>query len=455
MHNVRVLIVEDRFDGAHALAASLARDGYAYELVEGGDRALDTIKRLACDVVVCGVRTDGMGEYELLDRLRRVHPEVPTIVAGQQGTINEAVEAAKHGAFQYVKEPCDLDELRALVIQAVDAQRSPSHFPHAGLIEPGDGFSELVQESAAMRALGETISLVAVSNAPVLVLGESGTGKERVARAIHARGARSHLPFVAVNMSAIPEQLLESELFGHVRGAYTGATQARKGLLVEAEGGTLLLDEIGDTPLGLQAKLLRLLQFSEVRPVGSDRTRHVDVRIIAATHHDLGTLVREGRFREDLRYRLNVLPLVVPPLRERSEDVRPLVEEFLQAARRRTPHSPVESISDEAMQTLEQAAWPGNVRELESAIERLVVFGRNAIITADDASLVEAPTPMAAAAWPTAPRDLWSLKEVNSCYVAWVLARTGGNKAKAAEILGVDLSTLYRWQRSSRIPPSS
>jgi two-component system response regulator HydG len=454
MHNVRVLIVEDGFSAAHALAASLARDGYAYELVGGSRGALETIKRVPCDVIVCPVRANGMNRFELLDRLKRTHPEVQAIVAGQQGTIEEAVDATKHGAFHYVAEPFDPGELRTLVVRAIDAQHAPPRFSH-GAHEALEDLPEIVQESPAMRALGETISLIAASTAPVLVLGESGTGKERVARAIHARSARHGRPFVALNTSAIPEQLLESELFGHVRGAFTGATQARKGLLAEAEGGTLLLDEIGDMPLGLQAKFLRVLSFNEARPVGSDRTRHVDVRVIAATHHDLDALVREGRFREDLHYRLNVLPLVVPPLRERREDVRPLVRDFLENALRRTPRSPVESISDAALGKLEQAPWPGNVRELESAIERLVVLGRSATVTEDDLAFLDAPEPLSRAGWKSATEELWTLKEVNACYVAWVLARTGGNKAKAAEILGVDLSTLYRWQRSSRMPKDS
>ncbi len=454
MHNVRVLIVEDGFNAAHALAASLARDGYAYELVDGSSSALDTIKRVPCDVVICPVRSDGTARFELLDRLKRIHPEVPAIVAGAQGTIEEAVDATKRGAFHYVSEPYDVGELRALVIRAIDAQRAPPRLTH-GAHDPIDGFSEIVQESPAMRALGETISLVATSSAPVLVLGESGTGKERVARAIHARSPRHARPFVALNTSAIPEQLLESELFGHVRGAFTGATQARKGLLAEAEGGTLLLDEIGDMPLGLQAKLLRVLSFNEARAVGSDRARHVDVRVVAATHHDLDALVRQGRFREDLHYRLNVLPLMVPPLRERQEDVPPLVEEFLANALKRSPRSPVKTISEAAMRKLEQASWPGNVRELESAIERLVVLGKSETITEEDLDFLDAPEPLAAAGWPEASQELWSLKQVNACYVAWVLARTGGNKAKAAEILGVDLSTLYRWQRTSRIQVES
>jgi two-component system response regulator HydG len=299
-----------------------------------------------------------------------------------------------------------------------------------------------------MRELVESISLVARSNAAVLILGESGTGKERVAHAIHAGGPRSSQPFVAVNTSAIPEQLLESEVFGHVRGAFTGATQSRRGLLLEAHGGTLLLDEIGDMPIALQPKLLRVLQFGEIRPVGSDRIGHVDVRVIAATHRNLRVLVHEGRFREDLRYRLNVIPLVVPPLRDRREDILPLVQQFLQDARDRTVTSPVESISDEAMNVLTQGAWPGNVRELENAIERVVVLGREATVVPRDFAFLNTNPP--AETWPSVEGSPVNLKEMNQRYVDRVLARTGGDKVRAASILDINLSTLYRWERAKR-----
>ncbi len=305
---------------------------------------------------------------------------------------------------------------------------------------------DLVQASLVMRELIESIALVARSNAAVLIFGESGTGKERVARAIHAEGPRASQSFVAVNTSAIPEQLLESELFGHVRGSFTGATQARRGLLLEANGGTLLLDEIGDMPLMLQPKLLRVLQFGESRPVGSDRIGHVDVRLIAATHRDLNVLVHEGRFREDLRHRLNVISLVVPPLRDRREDIVPLVERFLEEARERTLASPVDSISDEAMNVLTQAAWPGNVRELENTIERLVVLGREAVVTPQDLAFLEEKPP--GETWPAAESSPWTLKQMNQRYLDWVLERTGGNKPRAARILNINLTTLYRWEHA-------
>jgi two-component system, NtrC family, response regulator HydG len=340
-----------------------------------------------------------------------------------------------------VREPLHLAERR---------QNTPSNTPygeaHLRYGPRALAFDdELVQASPLMRELAASIALVARSNAAVLLLGESGTGKERVARAIHAGGSRASQPFVAINSAAIPEQLLESEIFGHVRGAFTGASQARRGLLMEAHGGTVLFDEIGDMPIRLQPKLLRALQFAETRPVGSDRTGQVDVRIIAATHQDLRSLVREGRFREDLLYRLNVIPLLVPPLRDRREDIIPLVTQFLREAKTRNPESPVASFSGEAMKILIQAPWPGNVRELESTIERLVVLGRESEIVADDMPFLREKGQEE----PCAVEDTsLTLKQMNQRYLQRVLARTNGDKVRAAKILDVNLSTLYRWERS-------
>ena len=281
-----------------------------------------------------------------------------------------------------------------------------------------------------------------------------GQGARR-ARDPRAERARQQA-FVAVNTSAIPQELLEAELFGHARGAFTGAVQPRKGLLTEADGGTLLLDEIGDMPFGLQAKLLRVLQFGDVRPVGSDRTLHVDVRIIAATHRDLPALVQEGRFREDLYYRLNVLPVFVPPLRDRREDIPALAAHFLAKRARARPTSPVRSIGPDALRLLSEASWPGNVRELASCIERAVVFGVDETIESKHLSLVpRAPT---AEGWTFAGQPPRTLRQLNRAYTRWVLEGAGGNKERAAAILGINLSTLYRWMRGREPkdePPSS
>ncbi len=447
-HNRRLLIVDEDPARARTIARTLEEDGYSCDVSHGTSPDVHTPARYAA--AICGRQTWSPNAANDIGQLSRRWPGIPVIVVAGNGTVEHAVHAIKSGAFHFLSEPYDPEELWAAAAEATGNPGSRDGGARSSSQGHAQPYGSFVRESPPMQELDELVTLVAQARAPVLILGESGTGKERVARAVHARGPRSGRPFVAVNTSAIPEQLLESEVFGHVRGAFTGATQSRKGLLAEAEGGTLLLDEIGDMPLGLQTKLLRMLQFGEARPVGSDRTRHVDVRVIAATHRNLQQLGREGRFREDLRYRLNVLQLVVPPLRERRQDVSVLALEFLDKARERTPGSPVRAISDEALRIMENAPWFGNVRELESAIERLVVLGREETITQRDVGYLEAPPLVTAAAWPTAPGEMWSLKRVNASYVAWVLAQTGGNKARAAEILGVDLSTLYRWQHGSR-----
>jgi two-component system response regulator HydG len=296
-----------------------------------------------------------------------------------------------------------------------------------------------------MTELRRRIECIAASAAPVLISGESGSGKDLVAQAVHDEGPRRNRPFVSVNAAALPEALLESELFGHVRGAFTGATEARTGLFATAHGGTLFLDEIGDMPRGLQAKLLRVLEIGEVRPIGSDHVRTVDVRVIAATHRDLSVYIASGQFREDLYFRLNVLPIAVPPLRERRSDIAELAAHFLAKARERMPGSPVRSFGPEALDALERAPWPGNVRELASTVERTVVFGRHATVGLED--LPRFTTGPSSDSGTPPARELCTLRRLSEEHVAWVLQQTEGNKPRAAKILGINLSTLYRWQR--------
>ena len=304
----------------------------------------------------------------------------------------------------------------------------------------------LLPIGSATRALLARIDLLASAQCPVLIQGESGTGKELVARAIHERGPRAGARFIAVNTAAIPEQLLESELFGHVRGAFSGATQARRGQLLEADHGTVLLDEIGDMPLGLQAKLLRVIQFGEMRAIGSDRSHCLDVRFLAATHRNLRLLVEQGRFREDLYFRLNVIELYVPALRDRRSEIPALIAHFLAQARVRRPDSPVRCISQDAVRVLSEAPWPGNIRELSSTIERLVIFGQSSAVSSAELSLagLGQPRPLEAPL-AQAERGLWSLDQLNRHYTKWVLAHTDNDKVQAARILGINLSTLYRW----------
>jgi two-component system, NtrC family, response regulator HydG len=441
----RVLIVDDDAEMRDALNAMFSADGYGCKVAADGSEALDAFDGQTFDVVVSDLRMEGMSGLDLLDRLKRTHPAVPFIIITAVGDIRQAVDAIKRGAFEYVVKPCGADELRRVVASAIDGRRlpgeslRPSQPPAAAPESP-----VIVGQGPVMRMLEAAIDLVARSSAPVLVTGETGAGKELVARAIHARSARSQRPFVTVNMSAIPQELLEAEIFGHVRGAFTGAVQPRKGLFAAADGGTLLLDEIGDMSFGLQAKILRVLQSGDVRPVGSERTRRVDVRVIASTHRDLPAFVKEGRFREDLYFRLDVLRVFVPPLRDHREDIPALAEYFLGEACRRTPLSPVRAIGQDALRLLSEASWPGNVRELASAIERAVVFGLRETI--DPVHLSAVRSELSVRAWPCGDVP-WTLRRMNRAYAEWVIDEAGGDKRRAAEMLDIDLSTLYRWQR--------
>ncbi|HEX6240533.1 MAG TPA: sigma-54 dependent transcriptional regulator [Polyangiales bacterium] len=441
--HIRVLIADDDAKGSQALSQSLIRHGYFCELARTADAALGMLARSPCDLVICDASIGSGQRFDVLDRLKLAMPTMPVIVLTAAGSISDAVEAIRRGAFQYLTKPCPIDELHRHIHLALAGSDRVKPFAWATARS-----GEIVQESGYMKALMESVARVALSSAPVLIVGDTGTGKERVARAIHAAGARRAHPFIAINTTAIPEQLLESELFGHVRGAFTGATQARSGLFIEAQGGTLLLDEIGDMPRSLQPKLLRALQFGEIRPVGSDRTRQMDVRIVAATHRDLDLLVKEGLFRDDLRYRLNTVVLRIPPLCDRREDIAPLTRQFLESARTRTPVSPVVSFGSDAMQLLEAAPWPGNIRELESAVERCVIFGRESVVSAHDLAFLQPGPSATAERWPTTNGQHFTLRQMNQRYLDWVLEQTAGDKARAAEVLGIDLSTLYRWQRA-------
>ena len=440
----RMLIVDDDPEMREALGNLFSREGHSCELAADAVSALDLVDRRTFDVVVSDVVMEGMDGLELLDRIKLSHPALPVVLLTGAGRVPQAVDAIKRGAFGYTVKPCDVNELQKIVAGALDARQRPSESMRPPAKDPV-GELDLVGQGPAMRKLQTTIDFVARSSAPVLVTGETGVGKELVARAIHARSSRKGRPFIAVNTSAIPHELLEGEMFGHARGGFTGAIQARKGLLTEADGGTLLLDEIGDMSFGLQAKLLRVLQFGDVRPVGSDRVHHVDVRVLSSTHRDLQALVKEGKFREDLLFRLNVLSVAVPPLRDHSEDIPALAVHFLAMACRRAPESPVRSIGQDTLRALEERSWPGNVRELASTIERAVVFGVDEMLDVRQLSLASSDAPVSG--WPFPSHSPWTLQRLSRTYADWVLKQSGGDKQRAAAVLGVDLSTLYRWSR--------
>ena len=354
----------------------------------------------------------------------------------------------RRGAFHYVTKPFALEDLRALVERACrERSLSTENALLRRTLHASTAARQLLGTSAPMRQLRALIERIADASSPVLITGETGTGKELVALAIHADSPRRDKPFIAVNCAALPEQLLESELFGHARGAFTGALQSRRGLFVEADGGTLFLDEIGDLPLALQGKLLRVLQSGEVRPVGSETSRHVDVRCVAATHKDLSELVEKNLFRQDLFFRLDVLRAPIPALRQRTEDIPALVDHFLRKSLGGTSRSALVGFEAEALDFLGTCSWPGNVRQLENLVERLVVTASGPLAQLSDVRRALGPTREIDPIGPLLLRPL-PLDELERRYIAGVLQGVGGSKLKAAEILGVDPSTLYRREKS-------
>jgi two-component system response regulator HydG len=447
--HARILVVDDHVEMGRLLADQLGDAGYEVELAAAGAAALDAAGRRLPDAVITDLRMEKVDGFDVLAGVHALDPSTPVLIMTAYGGIESAVEAIRRGAFHYFTKPFRLDEVLVYLERALSDRRlrEENRALHRVAVERSS-FAAMVGRSEPMRRLFDLVERVAQSRAPVLLRGESGTGKELVARALHFQGPRAAGPFVPVNCTALPESLLESELFGHVRGAYTGATAARRGLFVEADGGTLFLDEIGDMPPGLQAKLLRALEDGTVRAVGADSARTVDVRVVAATHQDLDAKVARSEFRQDLFYRLNVVPVTVPSLRERSEDVPLLAEHFLAAARAKNPWSPVRALAPELLAALVRCPWPGNVRELENVIERLVVVTPRETLALADLE-AQAPAVLGAGAGPVADakQRMVPLRQLELEYIAWVVAQCGGNKTRAAEILGIDVSTIHRRER--------
>ncbi|MBK9037456.1 MAG: sigma-54-dependent Fis family transcriptional regulator [Myxococcales bacterium] len=438
----RALVVDDHVEMAQVVAEYLDDLGWRCTTVDSGAAAIAALGAGPFDVVVTDLRMADVDGLDVLAAAHRVDPDLPVLVMTAFGAIDSAIEVMARGARHYLTKPVRLEELRLHIERAVGERRVRQDNQALRRAVAGD-HGALLGRTPRMAALRDLVDRVARSGAPVLIRGESGTGKELVARAIHAGGPRRDGPFIAINCSALPEALLESELFGHARGAFTGAAGARAGLFVEAAGGTLLLDEIGDMAPGVQAKLLRVVQLGEVRAVGSDESRTIDVRLIAATHQDLEARIAAGAFRADLFYRLNVVPVVVPPLRDRTDDIPLLAAEFFARSRARNPHSPAERLAPELAQQLAQEPWPGNVRELENLIERLVVVAAHPTVGLRDLAACRPTSARATVAWSDA-EPLRTLRELEDDYVAWVLARCDGNKTRAAELLGIDVSTLHR-----------
>ena len=440
-----VLIVDDDKAMCDLLEADLADRSFETEAHATADGALATLGERDFDVVLTDLHMRGMTGIELGRRVAESRPDVPVVVVTGFGSIETAVEAIRAGAYDYITKPIDVEALTLALDRAIQhhaLRREVRTLRRA--FDASSRFDDLIGASDAMRRIYDLLARVADSDASVLISGESGTGKEMVAKALHARGRQSGGPFVAINCAAVPATLLESELFGHERGAFTDARAARPGLFMQANGGTLFLDEIGELPIGMQPKLLRALQERVVRPVGGAAEIPFDARIIVATNRDLETAIEERRFREDLYYRINVIHVELPPLRARGADVLLLAQRFVDAAASRAGKS-VTGISQPAAEKLLSYAWPGNVRELMNAIERAVALTLYETITVDDLPRKirdHRPTQVLLAA--DDPSELVPLEEVERRYVLRVLESAAGNKTLAARILGLDRKTLHR-----------
>ncbi|MHB8900636.1 MAG: sigma-54-dependent transcriptional regulator [Thermoguttaceae bacterium] len=430
-----LLIVDDEFSVRDSLYHWFRKDGYAVAAAENASEALRILQESRYDVILLDIKMPGMDGMELLDHIRRIDPETAVIMLTAFAAVDTAVRALKQGAFDYVTKPIDPDELSHLVLRAMEQRRLRQE--NSQLRETLDetlAADRIVGESPPMQKVLQLVEHVSKTDATVLILGESGTGKEVIARAIHARSKRRYFPIVTVNCGALPENLLESELFGHERGAFTGAQFRRKGKIEMADGGTLFLDEVGAIPAKMQVDLLRVLETRELMRVGGSRAVKVDFRIVCATNEKLDAAVREGRFREDFFYRINVFTIDLPPLRERLSDVPALANHFLERFARQMDKR-ITGISPAAMEILTTYDWPGNVRELSNAIERAMVVGVPPEIQPGDLPLRPASRPRGL--------DDESLAEMEKRHIAAVLERTGGNVSQAAEILKVDRVTVY------------
>jgi len=455
-----VLVVDDEEPLRQLLSVILRDRGYEARAVGTAEDALKELAARDYDLVLTDVRMPGMGGLGLLAEIQRLQPGLTVVVMSAYGSHDLAIEAMKAGAYDYLPKPFKPDEVLLVLRKAEERERLARENRRLRTeLRGGVGADRIVGASEAMQAVLRQLGKVAPQKTTVLVQGESGTGKELVARALHDLSPRAGHPFVAVNCGAIPGELLESELFGHARGAFTDAVRAKKGLVAEADGGTLFLDEIGELPLGLQVKLLRVLQEEEVRPVGDNRSFKVDVRVVAATARDLAQAVAGGTFREDLYWRLNVVAVRLPPLRERPADVPVLARHFLARFAPLRPEWPAPELSPEAVEVLQAHRWPGNVRELMHALERAVVLAEGPVIRAED--LPEAvrrpvpPTPGEGGAPP--PTEELSVKRATRALeerlIREALHRTGGNRTRAAELLDLSYRALLYKIKDYAIEP--
>jgi len=464
----RILVADDEESMRWVLSKALRKKGYSVDLAADGNQALRQVREQSYDLVIVDIKMPGMSGLEFLDKARELRPDLLVVVMTAEASMKNAVEAMKRGAYDYITKPFDLEVIDA-IIEKVSRARDVSNQVTLLKQELKDRYQvekNIIGNSTAMREVYKTIGKVAGSDITVLIQGESGTGKELIARAIHFNSTRLGKPFVAINCAAIPKDLLESELFGSERGAFTGATERKTGKFEQANHGTIFLDEIGDMPLDLQAKILRVLQEQEITRIGGSQNLNVDVRVVAATNQELQERVRNREFREDLYYRLNVVPINLAPLRERSEDIPALVEYFLERACAEL-EIPTKQCAPEAMELLCSYAWPGNVRELENTIKRGVILSSDPLLTiADFAGLTNRQETIHAIPQEQSLESLVEgklrssmngiekldkgdiydrvLEQVERPLIRYVLEKTRGNQVRAADVLGINRNTLRK-----------
>jgi len=439
--NKSILIVEDDARLRDALCQITAKEGYQPTGVESGEEALEKASGHVYALVISDLKLPGISGMEVLQSIRMVTPDTSIIIITAYASVDTAVEAMKNGAEDYLVKPFSLDEIRIIINRVME--KRGILIDNALLreqLKEKYSFDNIVGNSEPMIEVYKMINKVKDTKATVLVTGETGTGKELIARALHYNGARKEKPFIPVNCCALTDSLLESQLFGYAKGAFTGALKDTPGLFELAEGGTIFLDEIGDTGASFQQSLLRVLEGGEIQPVGSAERKKVDVRVVAATNKDLETAVKEGKFREDLFYRLNVITIQIPPLRDRKDDILPLTRHFLNKYSKENNKDENE-LTPEARSILESYQWPGNVRELENTISKAVIFEAGNRLTTETFPERIMSSSNASA---MSGEDLMTLEEVSRAYIKKVLEMTGGNKAKTSEILGINRTSLWR-----------
>jgi len=439
----RILVIDDDMEMCGLLSDLLAGEGFYVIPMSDSLEASKLLKREEFDLIITDLKMKGLKGLDLLEEANRVAPLTPVIIITAFGTIESAIKAMKMGAYDYITKPFQMDELLLTVNKALETRLLKKEvFRLRKEIESRYDFHQLIGKSPSMQKIYDLIERISDSSSNVLITGESGTGKELVAKAIHYNGVRKEGSFVPINCAAIPETLLESELFGYKKGAFTDAKSDKKGLIFEAHEGTLFLDEITEMPLSLQAKLLRVIETREVRPLGDTSAYSVDVRIISTSNRDIESLIQQGKFREDLYYRLKVIDIEMPPLRERKEDIPLLIQNFINKFSQEFKKR-ISGVSEEALKLLLNHSWPGNVRELENVIQRAITLSQHEEILPEDlpSALLQREEENLFA---KAMEKKFTLNQLEKEYIKRVLLNTGGNKSKAAEILGLDRKTLYR-----------